>query len=50
MIHLAGRIDQLKRMFQMPLLYLELFLQLDVVPSCGVLFHGLPDLRKTLLQ
>jgi len=46
---LAGHIDQLKEMVQMPLLYPELFLKFHVTPPRGVLFHGPPGTGKTLL-
>ncbi|KAI9746699.1 MAG: hypothetical protein M1818_000413 [Claussenomyces sp. TS43310] len=46
---LAGHIDQLKEMVQMPLLYPELFLRFHVTPPRGVLFHGPPGTGKTLL-
>jgi ATPase family AAA domain-containing protein 2 len=46
---LAGHIDALKEMVQMPLLYPELFLKFHVTPPRGVLFHGPPGTGKTLL-
>lgn len=46
---LAGHIDQLKEMVQMPLLYPELFMKFHVTPPRGVLFHGPPGTGKTLL-
>jgi SpoVK/Ycf46/Vps4 family AAA+-type ATPase len=46
---LAGHIDQLKEMVQMPLLYPELFQKFHVTPPRGVLFHGPPGTGKTLL-
>ncbi|KAI3399064.1 hypothetical protein diail_7864 [Diaporthe ilicicola] len=46
---LAGHIDQLKEMVQLPLLYPEVFQQFHVTPPRGVLFHGPPGTGKTLL-
>jgi SpoVK/Ycf46/Vps4 family AAA+-type ATPase len=46
---LAGHIDQLKEMVQLPLLYPELFTRFHVTPPRGVLFHGPPGTGKTLL-
>jgi SpoVK/Ycf46/Vps4 family AAA+-type ATPase len=46
---LAGHIDALKEMVQMPLLYPELFTKFHVTPPRGVLFHGPPGTGKTLL-
>ncbi|KAK7737716.1 TAT-binding protein-like protein 7, AAA ATPase [Diaporthe eres] len=46
---LAGHINQLKEMVQLPLLYPEVFQQFHVTPPRGVLFHGPPGTGKTLL-
>lgn len=46
---LAGHIDQLKEMVQLPLLYPEVFQTFHVTPPRGVLFHGPPGTGKTLL-
>lgn len=46
---LAGHIDQLKEMVQLPLLYPELFQRFKLTPPRGVLFHGPPGTGKTLL-
>lgn len=46
---LTGHIDQLKEMVQLPLLYPELYLQFNITPPRGVLFHGPPGTGKTLL-
>ncbi|ROW12186.1 hypothetical protein VMCG_00556 [Cytospora schulzeri] len=46
---LAGHINQLKEMVQLPLLYPEVFQNFHVTPPRGVLFHGPPGTGKTLL-
>ncbi|KAI0481122.1 hypothetical protein GGR56DRAFT_305812 [Xylariaceae sp. FL0804] len=46
---MEGHINQLKEMVQLPLLYPELFTNLNVTPPRGVLFHGPPGTGKTLL-
>lgn len=46
---LAGHIDQLKEMVQLPLLYPEVFQNFHITPPRGVLFHGPPGTGKTLL-
>lgn len=46
---LAGHINQLKEMVQLPLLYPEIFQNFHVTPPRGVLFHGPPGTGKTLL-
>src|SRR5947208_1134054 len=46
---LAGAIDQLRGMVELPLRYPELFQRLGVDPPKGVLLHGPPGTGKTLL-
>jgi hypothetical protein len=46
---LDDRIQQLKEMVMLPLMYPEIFLAKKIVPPRGVLFHGPPGTGKTLL-
>jgi len=46
---LDDRIQQLKEMVMLPLMYPEIFKAKKVVPPRGVLFHGPPGTGKTLL-
>ena len=46
---LRDHINQLKEMVSLPLLYPEIFQNLNVTPPRGVLFHGPPGTGKTLL-
>lgn len=46
---LDDRIQQLKEMVMLPLMYPEIFLAKKVTPPRGVLFHGPPGTGKTLL-
>ncbi|KAF2837814.1 AAA-domain-containing protein [Patellaria atrata CBS 101060] len=46
---LDDHINRLKEMVALPLLYPEVFQQLNVTPPRGVLFHGPPGTGKTLL-
>lgn len=46
---LDNYIDQLKEMVALPLLYPELYLNFNITPPRGVLFHGPPGTGKTLM-
>jgi ATP-dependent 26S proteasome regulatory subunit len=46
---LDDRIQQLKEMVMLPLMYPEVFMAKKVTPPRGVLFHGPPGTGKTLL-